>query len=219
MASVEDLQKENEELKKKIDQLQQRLQGNKAFTGPLESWPENEALTIVVLGASGKQFRPSPSLSLAQRSHHRSIDEQKTNRWLGEEEDVSRSVLALRSQAYPLDLQHRWLRKVSIRITRRLHLSNNKLQLTMKRFRSSIPLEDFRTNIGKSLKGHDDKKEAFLKRCFYFHGQYDSVESLKELSKVTECFIIPFYQALQTLLSLFSFPVSFGLSPYSLFFR
>jgi len=54
-SSTEDLKKENEELKKKIQQLQERLQGGKAgsFAAPRETWPDNEALTIVVLGASG----------------------------------------------------------------------------------------------------------------------------------------------------------------------
>lgn len=132
MASAEDLRKENEELKRKIDQLQQRLQGNKAFTAPLDTWPDNEALTIVVLGASGDLAKKKTYPALFSLYVHKLIP----------------SIANIVGYA-----------------------------------RSSIPLEEFRTNIGKSLKGHDDKKEAFLKRCFYFHGQYDSVESLQELSK------------------------------------
>eukprot|EP01102_Stenamoeba_stenopodia_P016098 TRINITY_DN5583_c0_g1_i1.p1 TRINITY_DN5583_c0_g1~~TRINITY_DN5583_c0_g1_i1.p1 ORF type:complete len:533 (-),score=168.03 TRINITY_DN5583_c0_g1_i1:96-1694(-) len=130
--SAEDLQKENEELKKKLQELQERLQGQKNFAVPRESWPDNEALTVVILGASGDLAKKKTYPALFSLFAHKLIP----------------SITNFVGYA-----------------------------------RSKMSDEDFRATIAKSLKGHDDQKEAFLKRCYYFHGQYDSVESLKELSK------------------------------------
>lgn len=129
-----ELQKENAELRARILQLQQRLQGKKSES-PQETWPEGEALTVVVLGASGDLAKKKTYPALFSLFAHGLIP---------------------------------------------AHVS------IVGYARSDIPESEFRSHIAKGLKGHENKKERFLSRCFYFHGSYDSVDAFSKLASKCE---------------------------------
>eukprot|EP01114_Cavostelium_apophysatum_P022865 TRINITY_DN841_c0_g1_i4.p1 TRINITY_DN841_c0_g1~~TRINITY_DN841_c0_g1_i4.p1 ORF type:complete len:550 (-),score=167.59 TRINITY_DN841_c0_g1_i4:90-1739(-) len=50
--------------------------------------------------------------------------------------------------------------------------------------RTPMSDEDFRKFLSQNFKGWEDKKESFLSKCFYHHGQYNSAEAFGELDKM-----------------------------------
>jgi len=52
--------------------------------------------------------------------------------------------------------------------------------------RSPLSDADYKKLVSSSFKGWEDKKAAFLSKCFYVSGQYNSVDSFKKLSTEME---------------------------------
>jgi len=49
--------------------------------------------------------------------------------------------------------------------------------------RTPMSDQDFRKFLSQNFKGWEDKKEEFLSRCFYHHGQYNSADDFAKLSQ------------------------------------